>query len=104
MNWSRTLEARKLIDQLLAEQPEFFVRRGGWIEGGGIRIYKGKTASALRRLYEREYERQLDLYQKGKDRNLILSELGLSADELIEKLDSWSFPVVGDPLLKRDAA
>ena len=62
--WCQNDEGRALCEAIIDEQPDFFVRSGQWIEGGGVRRYKGKNAGALRKLHR---ERHLELDQDATE-------------------------------------
>lgn len=49
-SWADTPEGRALADRIRREQPDFRITRGGWLEGGGQRRYRGRAAGQLRRL------------------------------------------------------
>jgi hypothetical protein len=49
--WADNPQGRALVARIIAERPDYFIRSGTWIEGGGIKVYKGKTAGQLRQLF-----------------------------------------------------
>jgi hypothetical protein len=55
--WCATPEGRALVEQIIAEQPDYFIRSGAWIEGGGVRHYTGKAVGKLRALYNHRRDR-----------------------------------------------
>jgi hypothetical protein len=55
--WAATPEGRALVAQIIAEQPDYFIRSGAWIEGGGVRHYTGKAVGKLRALYNHRRDR-----------------------------------------------
>lgn len=57
-SWCDNPAGRTIVSDIIAEAPDYFIRSGQWIEGGGVRRYKGKNAGALRNLYR---TRQLEL-------------------------------------------
>jgi hypothetical protein len=55
--WAATPDGRALVEQIIAEQPDYFIRSGAWIEGGGVRHYTGKAVGKLRALYNHRRDR-----------------------------------------------
>jgi hypothetical protein len=49
--WADNPQGRALVARIIAERPDFFIRSGTWIEGGGVKVYRGKTAGELRQLF-----------------------------------------------------
>ncbi len=119
--WAQSDEARSLIKQLIAEHPDYFIRSGAWIEGGGVRIYKGKLAGQLRQMHslwlEREDEALKAQYEVtghwndaaakavfgAEDANALIERiLAEPAEQIVEVEGEWT-EVRGDPLYRRVA-
>ena len=56
--WATTDEGRELVARIIAERPASFTRRGQWIEGGGVEVYRGATAGKLRQLHNAWLDRE----------------------------------------------
>lgn len=56
--WALNQQGHALVEQIIAERPEPFIRSGTWIEGGGVAIYRGATAGKLRQMHDRWLERE----------------------------------------------
>lgn len=83
--WCNSTKGRLLVSLILAEQPDYFVRSGQWIEGGGVKVYRGKSAGKLRRMHRDAKEKalRLDDMDGGKRFAAIVRA---DPDELIERL------------------
>lgn len=56
--WAQSAEARALLKQVVAEQPEHRITRGSWVEGGGHARYRGEAAAKLRHIYDNWLDRE----------------------------------------------
>jgi hypothetical protein len=97
--WADNAQGRALIEQIIAERPDHFIRSGTWIEGGGVKVYEGRTAGQLRQLFaawwEQNYEGATDAPENG---NQLIERVLREADE------GQLTEVHGDPFLKARAA
>lgn len=50
--WALNTEGHALVEQVIAERPDYFIRRGAWVEGGGEHVFKGSTAGRLRAMHD----------------------------------------------------
>lgn len=92
MKWHDTAQARRLVNAIIAERPDYFVRSSDW-SAWGVRRYDGDNARKLRALYDRAYERAMIRanleHEAGwtwtEARNDALEFLNPDADTLIEQ-------------------
>lgn len=99
--WADNPEARALLAAIVAEEPDFAAVRNAFDSVQRDRRYKGANAKALRSMFEAEYDRQMDEYARGKNRDAILAELTPSADVLIERmLAAKDARVAADPIAR----
>lgn len=84
--WADNADGRLLVEQIVAERPDYRLTLGLWIEGGDKRSYRGKAAGQLRGMFkawrEREFAR-LDGSDRAAADAVLLTEDG---NELIERV------------------
>lgn len=89
--WSQTDEARALLDAIRHERPEYRVRLGLWIEGGGVKRYRGANAAKLRAYHAALLDEALnaddaDFADAGKQGGRFHEINAVKPDELIERV------------------
>jgi hypothetical protein len=73
--WALNQEGHALVERVIAERPDYFIRSGAWIEGGGVKVYKGKTAGQLRAMFNRWWDANFETERLPEDGNQLIERV-----------------------------